>query len=1455
MKLNNKGFAISTIMYIILVMAIILMVLTLTNLSNRKLILDKQKEVVIDRLSTDDDMSIYTPKIEVDTYDWATSKTVTITFPELDRDDVTNEYKTTEDADWIVAQENPVILTVTQNTIVEARTRYALNVNSTELKVNKVDNDPPVVTRVSGNTGNTWVQSRKLVVEANDGSGIGIQSYSFDNGLSWQESNEYTATESRIYYIKVKDKLNNTMETAYEVDVSKIDNNSPTINDVTGNDDEWSTSKKLTVDATDDEGTDLEYSFDGGQTWQKDPTFEVDKNGTYDVKVRDEAGNESDVFQVTVDKIDNVTPTIKITEDSKGSNFISITIETTEGGMGLEKIEYLITPGMTDYESNEVDNTHKFSSLTKNTKYTIKARVTSKNGKTAESNVLTVTTLNLIAPEISVSPDGWATSKEVTITYPTIEGQDLTYQYQKDSGSWEDTTLATTKVPFDSNGTIKAKVTDGTNTVSTDIVSVTQIDNDPPVVTSVSGNSGDTWVQSRKLVVEANDGEGIGIQSYSFDNGETWQDSNEYTATESRIYYIKVKDKLNNTMEKAYEVNVSKVDSDDPIITDVTGNDDEWSKSKTLTVETDDGDGSGVKEWSFDGGKTWQKDPTFEVDENGTYDVKVRDEAGNESDVFQVTVDKISTTAPKISIEESAVGSSFITVKAIVTDNEMGPEKIVYTITADNYSEQYEDLKSGSNYTFQGLTKKTEYTIKATVISKNGKSAESNVLTITTLDLEPPIIDVAPEGWSKEKTVTITYPELDVQDLTYEFSIDDGEFEVTTDNPKIFTVTKNCTITARVTDGTNVLSASSATITTIDNNSPTINDVTGNDDEWSTSKKLTVDATDGESTDLEYSFDGGDTWQKDPTFEVDKNGTYDVKVRDEAGNESDVFQVTVDKIDNVTPTIKITEDSKGSNFISITIETTEGGMGLEKIEYLITPGMADYESNGVEKNHIFQGLDKNTKYTIKARVVSKNGKTAESNVLVITTEDIPDPIISISPEGWATSKEVTITYPTIKGQKLTYQYQKDDGEWETVTTTSTNVTFNANGTITAKVSDGNNTVSLKPVSVTQIDTEPPMINSVIGNDDEWSTNKTLVVNATDNNGSGIATKGGYSFDDGLSWQDSNELTVTENKTYKIKVKDAVGNVTETATDVTVSKISTTAPKITIEKSAVGSSFITVKATVTDNEMGAEKIEYKIGTGAYTADGVNTTHTFTKLTKATEYKIQAKVTSKNGKTAESNILTITTLDLTPPEISVSPDGWATSKTVIITYPTIKGQDLTYQYQKDGGEWETSQSATETLTFNANGTITAKVTDDDNIVTSKSVSVTQIDNNPPSVIEVTGNDDEWSTSKTLVVNATDNDESGIATTKGYSFDDGETWQNSNKLTVTENKTYKIKVKDVLENTMTTSYDVEVTKIDREPPVINDVTGNDDEWSTSKTLVVDATDSKSGIATTKGYSFDDG
>ena len=54
MRLNNKGFAISSIMYLILVMALILVAILLSLLNNRKMILDRQKKSIIDSVAQED---------------------------------------------------------------------------------------------------------------------------------------------------------------------------------------------------------------------------------------------------------------------------------------------------------------------------------------------------------------------------------------------------------------------------------------------------------------------------------------------------------------------------------------------------------------------------------------------------------------------------------------------------------------------------------------------------------------------------------------------------------------------------------------------------------------------------------------------------------------------------------------------------------------------------------------------------------------------------------------------------------------------------------------------------------------------------------------------------------------------------------------------------------------------------------------------------------------------------------------------------------------------------------------------------------------------------------------------------------------------------------------------------------------------------------------------------------
>lgn len=120
-------------------------------------------------------------------------------------------------------------------------------------------------------------------------------------------------------------------------------------------------------------------------------------------------------------------------------------------------------------------------------------------------------------------------------------------------------------------------------------------------------------------------------------------------------------------------------------------------------------------------------------------------------------------------------------------------------------------------------------------------------------------------------------------------------------------------------------------------------------------------------------------------------------------------------------------------------------------------------------------------------------------------------------------------------------------------------------------------------------------------------------------------------------------------------------------------------------------------------------------------------------------------------------------------------------------------------KEPGKWNHVETLTPTLdvssTIEKNGTYYIWVTDSAGNVVNKTIEVNKIDNTPPS-IDYTIDDSKLESDKylTIKINAKD-DESGLNQSP-YSFD-GTIWGTTNELKITENGTYKIYVKDNLDN----------------------------------------------------------
>ena len=129
---------------------------------------------------------------------------------------------------------------------------------------------------------------------------------------------------------------------------------------------------------------------------------------------------------------------------------------------GIERYEYSID----NSEYIESNNTYTFDNLEHNTEHTIKVRVTTKGNIQTEKEI-TVRTLEIATPTFSEEIEG-----VVKITYPRECEDRYTCTYIKDNGEETQITKNPEEVIFGASGTIIAKVTDGTNYITSSTYTV-----------------------------------------------------------------------------------------------------------------------------------------------------------------------------------------------------------------------------------------------------------------------------------------------------------------------------------------------------------------------------------------------------------------------------------------------------------------------------------------------------------------------------------------------------------------------------------------------------------------------------------------------------------------------------------------------------------------------------------------------------------------------------------------------------------------------------------------------------------------------------------------------------------------------------------------------------------------------------------------------------------------------
>ena len=267
------------------------------------------------------------------------------------------------------------------------------------------------------------------------------------------------------------------------------------------------------------------------------------------------------------------------------------------------------------------------------------------------------------------------------------------------------------------------------------------------------------------------------------------------------------------------------------------------------------------------------------------------------------------------------------------------------TWTSKSVSNQYTftKLKNGLDYYILGRTTNTE---NETIVAS---------IRLRTLDIGMPEYTAEPDLsiMSQKKVITIHYPERQ-SNFIFEYSLDLGKtwIEVPTGTTKDITFTGEGTITARVRDGYNVVTARTLTIVFIDGDAPSVptakiryNNSTGkektNDTTWvnntlwwgefkSTDVGLGVDhfeysegCTGKKTGDLKQSY----------IYSKDTNKTYCIRAVDKAGNASDWSKPYYIKVDKTKPTcgtitLNGTAGTNGWYRSNVTVSKTNGSDAL-----------------------------------------------------------------------------------------------------------------------------------------------------------------------------------------------------------------------------------------------------------------------------------------------------------------------------------------------------------------------------------------------------------------------------------------------------------------------------------------------------------------------------------------------
>lgn len=558
---------------------------------------------------------------------------------------------------------------------------------------------------------------------------------------------------------------------------------------------------------------------------------------------------------------------------------------------------------------------------------------------------------------------------------------------------------------------------------------------------------------------------------------------------------------------------------------------------------------------------------------------------------------------------------------------------------------------------------------------------------------------------------------------------------------------------------------------------------------------------------------------------VTSNGQYKVYAQDFVGNPSELEDRTtyVECVDLTPPTIQsytIDSQTPAKSHI-LTVKAIDSDVGLAAQAYSWDNGATWTNSNTLT-------VTANATYTVRVR--DALGNTSSKAITVNNIDTIPPVIgaVKAEPDGntaqddngktWGTKGRLTIS-ATDQGLGLADKaYSWDGGKnW----TTDKTLTVTENRSYVATVRDKADNRDSKTAVVDFIDLTEPTISAFAADSEEWATQHVLTVTAEDLQ-SGLH-KEAYSFDDGKTWTSSHTLTVSENGTYRVIVRDRVGNgegdfaslaAKKNTQEIIIKTIDSTPPVLKQSQTPMEWTNETVTLCVEAVDEGAG-----LADKAYSWDD-GKTWTMNKNHVVEEngtYAVLVRDRVGNQARADYNV---TNIDKLPPDVQISQntDRWTNQDVVL----TITAHDYESGLTEQPYFWVNSSGETlgatgeNTIVVKKNDTYTITVYDTAGNQTVVTHQITNIDKEKPevSIVRVSPKTSKkWITGKAVLQAVAKDSGSGLGDSP-YSWDGGATWYASAKKTIKKGGTYTVTVVDKAGNSSTCKYQIEKEKLIKKP-----------------------------------------